>query len=385
MTADGTQLVICSKSSWLPAVRREHAVALTGASAGHPVVFVERALHAAALRRPASRRQWVRGLRAQPSEPAPRVCVMPQATIVPGHLSGAAQSLDAVRLRRSLRAIDSIEQSVVVATQPWQWPAVAGAPARRRIFDCADDWRQLIPARAEAIGALYERIGREADAVILAAEDLHRAFGAAEPHIVPNGAGDELMRTPLRAPPPERRMVYAGTLSERFDVPFLRAVMERLPGWSVELYGQCQYGGRGDRPDPELAGLLETCGGRLLWHGPIARRGLADALDRGRVLIAPHRSTHTVGQDSMKLYDYAARGRPIVCTHGALGSAGRAHRAGVLEAATPEEFAAIVDRLADERPGAATRRRAWVQENGWDRRWPEWAAAAFGASTGTHS
>ena len=57
------------------------------------------------------------------------------------------------------------------------------------------------------------------------------------------------------------------------------------------------------------------------------------------VLIAPLRAALAWGQDSMKLYDYAARGRPIVCTLGGLGPSAQIAGAGVCEARAAAEFA----------------------------------------------
>jgi hypothetical protein len=93
-------------------------------------------------------------------------------------------------------------------------------------------------------------------------------------------------------------------------------------------------------------------------------------LDRARVLIAPHRVRFAAGQDSMRLYDYAARGRPIVCTPGALGSPDHIAGAAVLEAETPAEFALAVARAADEPAQAGEHRRAWLAGNSWASRWP---------------
>jgi hypothetical protein len=252
------------------------------------------------------------------------------------------------------------------------------APAARRVFDGADDWRLLIPQRAAALDALYRRIAREADAVILVSDAIAPAFGDRAIDVVPNGAGEDLLELPPRPPGPENRMVYVGTLSERFDEQFLGAVLDRMPDWSAELFGQCQYRGSGAAPSPELAALLAGSSGRLLWRGPVERSALADALDRGRVLIAPHREALTRGQDSMKLYDYAARGRPIVSTPGALGTPEHVAGAGVVEAATPAEFAAAVERAAGEDRSCASARRDWVAGRTWASRWPQWLRSARG-------
>ncbi len=374
------RVVICSKSAWSPSIRREHAIAESAAADGHDVVFVERALDVRALLAARSRRAWLRQLRPRLARVGPGIEVLTQSTLIPGHRSPAAQWIDATRLKTALAGIPGIERSLVVATQPWQWPAVAAAPAARRVFDCADDWRILIPLRFDALNGLYHRIAREADAVILASADLVCAFAGREVAVVRNGASAAVMNAPARPRPRERRMVYAGTLSERFDSPFLLAVLERLPEWSVELYGECRYAGRGRAPGPELSTVLTRCRERAGWYGPVERRELAAVLDRARVLIAPQRTSLTRGQDSMKLYDYAARERPIVCTPGALGSPGHVEGAGVLEASTPPEFALAVARVADEDEDCArtAARRDWLAHHSWASRWPAWSRAALG-------
>jgi glycosyltransferase involved in cell wall biosynthesis len=377
-------IVIFSKSTWLPTARREHAIATSAARAGHRVVFIEAPVDVRALAGSQSRRAWVAGLRQLMHEPAPSVRVLRQATVVPGHFSDLAQAIDARRLRRGLRTAlghgHEVESGgarpVVVATAPWQWPAVSATPASRRVFDCADDWRALIPRRRAAIDALYRQIARDADAVVLTSAQLVDAFPGAAVSIVPNGAGEELLEPPLGPPESELRMVYAGTLSERLDATLLAAVLERLPDWSVELYGECRYARRGGTPAPELEKLLREHRGRASWHGPIDRARLAEALDRGRILIAPYRPGLSLGQDSMKLYDYAARGRPIVCTPGALGERSQVDAAGVIEAATAAEFATAV---AGAEPEASEARRSWAMDNRWESRWPRWAQAALDA------
>jgi glycosyltransferase involved in cell wall biosynthesis len=376
-------LVICSKSTWSPTIRREHAVAESAAADGHQVVFIERALDVRALRSSRSRRSWLRQLRSCSSEIEPSIRVMPQSTLVPGHRSSAAQWLDAKRLKATLRRIPSIDTAVVIATQPWQWPAVAGAPAARRVFDCADDWRSLVPHRFDELDAMCRRIATEADAVILASSDLLPAFPGREVTVVANGTSTALADAPVRPLPEALVMVYAGTLSERFDAQFLLDALDHLPGWSVELYGQCQYAGCGTAPGPELQRVLDAGGERIRWYGPVRRENLAAVLDHGRVLIASHRSSLTRGQDSMKLYDYATRDRPIVCTPGALGSPDHIAGAQVREAATPADFARAVAEAGQEGAHVKAARRAWAAAQTWDSRWPRWARAALGDNDST--
>jgi hypothetical protein len=372
------RLVICSKSAWSPSIRREHAVARSAAADGHEVMFVERPLDVRALLAANVRGRWLEGLRPRVARVDARIEVMIASTLLPGHRSALAQLIDTARLRATLRGIAGIEHSVVVATQPWQWPAVSAVRAARRVFDCADDWRVLIPHRSDAIDGLYQRIGKQADAVILTSPDLICAFPRRDVVVAANGASAASLNAPVRPRPPERRMVYAGTLSERFDATLLREVLERLPDWSVELYGECRYAGHGDSPAAEVVALFERFGERIRWYGAVERVELPEVLDRARVLIAPQRATLTRGQDSMKLYDYASRDRPIVCTPGALGSPQHVEKAGVVEARTPADFASAVTLLDEEDRSHQDGRRRWLLRHSWEARWPAWSRAAFG-------
>lgn len=369
------RLIICSKSAWEPSIRREHAIARSAVADGIQVTFLERPLDVRALADPRLRRGWVAGARGR-TRTVSGVEVVAQATLVPGHRGAAARALDVARLAAALRRIPGSAEAVVVATQPWQWPAVARVSAARRVFDCADDWARLIPRRAGAIDGLTRRIAREADAVIAVSGALASSFPGPRVSVVANGVDPVLAATPGEPPPPERRLVYAGTLSERFDAPLIEAVLDRLTGWELELYGQCQYAGQGERPDAELGRLLARHAGRVSWRGPVPRERLGGALDRGRVLIAPHRTGISRGQDSMKLYDYAARGRPIVSTPGALGPPELLAGAHVREADGVDAFARALEVAGDEADEVAVP-VAWLEAHSWPRRWAEWRAAAF--------
>ena len=370
-------LVICSKSRWSPAIRREHAVARLAAAHGHRVMFIEQPRDVRALAATggggwlATLAGWTGAQRAEQG-----VQVIPRATLVPAHWGRLGRVLELALLRRSIaRGVNS--GSTVVATTPWQWEAIARLRGVRRVFDCADDWSVLLPRRRDVVAAQYRRIGAEADAVIVNARPLARLFGSRCVDVVPNGASPELLATPISPPPPERALVYAGTLSERFDALLVAAVLKRLAGWRLDLYGECRYARHGERPAAELRDLLAAFPDRVAWHGPIERAGLAVRLDAGQVLVLPHRRMGAVTGDAMKLYDYAARGRPIVSTTWSDLLTEDAPP-GLRFADTAAEFAAAVRSAADEPPGGPRDRREWAEARSWECRWPAWSNAAFG-------
>ena len=192
-----------------------------------------------------------------------------------------------------------------------------------------------------------------------------------------NGADNRLLATPLSEPPEARSMAYAGTLSERLDTDLLGTLMAALPDWRLDLYGECRYKGCRDRPGPELAALLTAFPGRIVWHGTVSREELASRLDDARVLLLPHRLVGAVRGDSMKLYDYAARGRPIVSTLW-VDDLGRRLRLGHT---SPRPASSLskpsgVPRMTNRpTPRCAV---GWAEQNSWSSRWDAWARAVFG-------
>jgi glycosyltransferase involved in cell wall biosynthesis len=303
--------------------------------------------------------------------------VIERTTFVPPYRGGAAQAAESKLLGSVLRANDRPEVAVV-ATTPWQWPAVARLTKARKIFDCADDWAMLVPARSDAIAAMLGRIAVEADAVIAGSTWLAELFARHDVALVRNGTDDRLLATPVSKPPAARTMAYAGTLSERLDTDLLRLLLAALPDWRLDLYGECRYKGERDHPAPDLSRLLTEFSGRVAWHGVVSREELSSRLDAARVLILPHRSIGAVRGDSMKLYDYAARGRPIVSTLWA-DDLRETAPPGTCFADTAQQFAATVARATDDDPGYAAARRTWAEAQSWAFRWDAWAQAVFGA------
>jgi glycosyltransferase involved in cell wall biosynthesis len=370
-------LLFVAKSTWSPSIRREHALARLAARHGHAVHFLERQGDVRALLA-GPREPWVAGVLGRPrrTTPADGVDVIHAATVVPGHRGRFAERLAGAHLRRDVeRLVVRHRPGAVIVGAPWQWTALRGVSGPRKVFDAADDWRVLIPERRALVEDLYRRIAREADAIVLVSDELRDVLETQVTTVVPNGADDDVLAEMPVAPPGERRMVYVGTLSPRFDAPLLAGALAHLDGWGLDLYGQCQYPGRGAEPDDELASLLTRP--EVAWHGVVPRSQVARVLDRADVAVMPHRASLERGQDSMKLYDYAARARSIVASGAAVATDAEA---GVARASTPEEFAAAVVRAAAEPTEERARRRSWAERQRWACRWEPWRDAVLGTA-----
>ena len=108
----------------------------------------------------------------------------------------------------------------------------------------------------------------------------------------------------------------------------------------------------------------------------VTSRGLVPILlDAGDVLILPNDPDIARGQDSMKLYDYAARARPIVSTP--LGIAGDLPP-GLIEADGPADFSEAIVRAA-QIPLAAGPSRDWARRHTWAQRIGPWLDAVLGS------
>ena len=373
-------IVFVSKSLWEPSIRREHAWAEMAASQGHDVVFIESPHDVRALRSDGPRR-WCQGLVGGTDRlhPGQRIEVVRRSTIVPGHHSSAAAILNASLLHRVLRRTVPSQAASIVCSWPWDWPAVARTPASRRIFDMADDWGELMPGRAERFTTLYKRISREADAIVVVNPALCGRFPNRKSVVVRNGVDLKVIGgvpgTDLRQ---KNTMIYVGTLTPRFDAQLMHEVLAALPDWRLELIGQAMYPQCGERPSGELQRLLDLTS-QVSWRGPLSRSESIARMDKATVAIAPNRPEHSLGQDSMKFYDYSARGLPIVSTSWFTPDTETPPGLRVADSAT--DFAGCVRHAAIRDEREAQRQQDWAGEQTWTRRWGAWSDAVLGTGT----
>ena len=367
-------LVIASKSRFDPPIRREHQLARLAAAHGHGVMFVEPPVDVRALRS-AGCLAWVqRAIRPAAQSGPDGIQVRARSTLMPAHRHRSLEKLEAWSLRRCLPAA-SVTRPTVVATLPWQWPGLSQLRGYRRVFDVADDWASLLPHRSARIADLYAQAAEEADAITIVSDELRARFPGRPVHLVRNALDASLLATKPGGLPRAQRLVYVGTLSERFDTDLTGALIDALPGWTLELYGGCAYSRRGDRPSAELGDLLARPDGRVRWHGPVARAHVAEVIDSADVLLLPNRALSR-GQDSMKIYDYSARGRPVVATVASVD--GISERPPHMRTgSTLAELAEQVRETTDEPQQWATDRIDWAQNQTWESRWPAWADVLF--------
>jgi glycosyltransferase involved in cell wall biosynthesis len=370
-------LLLCTKSNWNPPIRREHAWAEMASTHGHSVTFVERPSDVRAIRTLGSG-PFVRQLVGRPRlvQEDSGVFTYPRSVIVPGHRSEMAARANTRLLARALRSVSTSETSIVVSW-PWDWRAAKASPAHRRVFDMADDWGRLMPGRQARFADYYREIANEADEIIVVSADLRTHFRTREPIVIRNGVGEEALKALPAEQAEPKTITYVGTLSERFDAGLMQNVLSILDGWRLEIVGACMYAGLGRDPAPELERLL-SLGDRVRWHGPLSRTDALPWIDRSAVAVVPNRPAYSAGQDSMKFYDYAARGRPIVSTSWfsdtMVDSPPHLRVADDVKA-----FADAIVSAAGEGEDALAELQRWAAQQAWSTRWSAWSTAVFGA------
>ncbi|MGY1835789.1 hypothetical protein ACI79P_11825 [Blastococcus sp. SYSU DS0510] len=362
-----------AKDPWHPAIRREHMIARELVRQGRPVSFLQAPADWRRLRSdPAN---WSGHLlRARFAPAAPGVRVSERSTVLPGSRGRLAEQLDATLLGTLLRSSDW-DVDVTAFMLPWEWRA-ARAVRGRAVFDCTDDWARLLP-HARRLPDQFRRIADEADEVVVVNPVLAGLFPGRRPVVVPNGTDADLLTAPRTAERAERHAVYVGSVAERFDVDLVQELLRALPDWTIAVHGQLVFPDRARPAAERFRALVAGSGGRLTYRGLLPRERLAAVLDAATVGLVPDVPHRALGQSSMKSYDYAARGLPLVATAGHLEHAAELppHTAIVSGA---DEMAAAVRAAAEEPPAYASRRRDWAAARTWERRAGEWLDAGLG-------
>lgn len=357
-----SSITFLSKSTWYPAIRREHALASQAVNGGFSVRFFEAPSDVRSIRQSPS--DWFAGLGGVTTE-YDQISVTKRSTFVPGHKSELFRTLDNALLSRLIQP-SQLDESIVTYL-PWQWSA--SKKGQYRIFDCTDPWPRLFPHRESAIRRQLKRVADEADQIIVVAQELSEFFPNRRVHVIPNGVDRQLLTNSPTNLVGNSVMLYLGTLSERINFQLISDVLSALPSWSLDLVGPCAFRGLGDQPSQELRGLLNRFNGRVTLHGPVSRIEAQDFIDQSDVLIAPTFKEFAIGQSSMKTFDAAARGRHVLSTSGL--STGVEKAPPLLFADTADEWVETLRTRAFESLTIAEI-RSWAEKQTWDLRFKDW-------------
>ena len=205
------------------------------------------------------------------------------------------------------------------------------------------------PTLLERKHALNERVFLIANGVDYA------SFAAAADGDLPRPADVVHLPRPLAG--------YVGAINEKVDLNLLAHVARSLPTWSLVLVGPVTVGDEdSQKAAQELRGMPNVFF--------LGRKEVADVphyMAACDVCLLPYRVNEwTQNIDSLKLYEYLACGKPVVCT--AVPTAQRFSPV-VRIAASKNEFAAEMAKAVREDSSALqAERQAIAAQNTWDQR-----------------
>ncbi len=281
---------------------------------------------------------------------------------VPGSLRSAAT----YRLNRAMVAGQVAALTLgrrfdqVIATAPECGGWIAGMSGVPIAYDCMDDalaFEQDEAVRRERARDERALIAR-ARQVLVSADSLagiavSRGARPSAVAIVPNGYDPSAFPTDASTSVPadiSLRLGYFGSIAPWLDFDLLVALLERDAAMTLDMIGPIDPSTHPSHP-------------RLRLHPPLRNDALRSAVSSCNVMVLPFRDTPlTRAVDPVKLYEYVALGKPILCR--TLPSLERFAAFTTLYA-TKEEALAIVASRAFTLPPDPLARRRFLADASW--------------------
>lgn len=273
--------------------------------------------------------------------------------------------------RRQARRLHTSKPTILLAYPPaiYMRELRAALQPDLMLADLVDDVpaQECDPQRRAALEKAFVEILPLCAAVFATSESLARRYGAHAPakiEFLPNGVKllepavcSEHERTPGR----RQRVVYAGTLNRTLDRSLIEYLLNHNPDVDFILIGPVEATAEAFVQDlksrfPSCHYLGRKRHDELQWH-------LADC----DVLVNLKRAdAGTHGNDSIKLYEYLATGKPVVSTP--IAPADRLHDV-IYVAEDKVQFHRLLQcALAEKAPEKRRHRRSIAADNSWEHR-----------------
>ncbi len=297
------------------------------------------------------------------------------ATDVPRLARGYAEYDERLRVAAAVRGLT--DPAVITAN-----PLTAGfcdfAWGDGVTYYARDDWAEL-PARRPwwpAIRAAYRRISAEGRAIVAVSQQiLDRIEPTGPALVVPNGVEPTEWAGP---PPPEPaflrhiphpRALYVGTLDSRLDLDGLQVLAAARPDLHIILLGAQTEG--------EFLRMLSDVPNIHIVPPVTSRPLLVAAIRNSELCLVAHRNTRlTRAMSPLKIYEYLAAGRPVLCTD--LPPC-RDISDRVLLTETVADFVDVLDQALGLGPAAEPERQAFLAANSWAARHEDILGVALGS------
>lgn len=240
------------------------------------------------------------------------------------------------------------------------------------VYDCMDEWATF-PNMGEFNVSEERQLVRETDVLAVSGRTLLEKFRAAglQPVLARNGVDFAFYNQPhlaagdLRVPKPV--IGYFGAIADWMDLELVRSAALARPQYSFVMVGQVF---RDDISSIDLPNV------HLLGSKPYAE--IPSYLEHFDVCVIPFVLNEvTKATDPVKLYEYLARGKPVVATAMAeLAECGDL----IYIAGDADDYAVQLDRaVAENDPLLRERRMAYAAANTWEQRCQTLDSAIRGA------
>jgi glycosyltransferase involved in cell wall biosynthesis len=255
---------------------------------------------------------------ARPREVEPRLWEWAPIALLPwiwgahlGRRLGKSLPSLAVGITGALRRGEFAAPDLLIADHPLFCNLDHVAKASRFVYRATDLYREMHDR--PVIDDLERRIIADADCVIATSDPVAqrlRENGAAHPIVIENGAEIGHFSRPAARPPEydaedKTRVVYAGAIDFRFDVPLVMRLAAARPAIEFVIIGS------GTHTAALEASPLPNV--RLLGARPYA--SLPGYLQHANVALLPlNDHPANAGRSPMKLYEYGAAGLPVLAT-----------------------------------------------------------------------
>ncbi|GAA3664531.1 glycosyltransferase involved in cell wall biosynthesis [Yimella lutea] len=311
-------LVVISLEAWDEVWRRNqhlvHRLLLTDPALR--VLWVEPSVDPLHAARSGRRPRPGRALRPGPSLPGEngtRILLLEPTKLLPRKIDRGQDLRWARHIAQTARRI-GFERPLLWVNDP-RGADVLDATGWPAIYDITDDWLQADRTAAE-LARLHQHesllLDRCAQIVVCSPALERTKQRAGRTTLIPNAVDPETYRRPAPRPhdlPVGANAVYVGTLhTDRIDVSLAIRTAERLAGRAtLTLVGP-------NLLTPDDRTRLERAGVVLLGQKPVM--DVPAYLQHADVLVVPHLvNAFTDSLDPIKVYEYAAVGRPVVSTN----------------------------------------------------------------------
>jgi len=248
--------------------------------------------------------------------------VLPVNFLPPGAgysaISRVNQMLLGKRIRKQLRA-DRVKSIVFINSFNFYYPNLErhlGVAVQLNIYHCIDPMVKSFTLKHGR--RLQEIAARKADVIICTAPALAEQFkkeGYPEVHVVPNAANYALFHSACDDGTPVHQSVgqlegkvlgYLGNIERRTDFKLLLELTEILTDWTIVLAGPVQ--------ESYVPEAIRNCK-RIIFTGPVAHQEAPAVVKRFDVAMIPFVVDDvSAGIYPLKLFEYLACGKPVVCT-----------------------------------------------------------------------